>query len=110
MLNENSRFSQVPQVDIGRSTFDETHTHTTTLDAGKLVPIFCQEVLPGDTFTLNTATVARMSTPIYPVMDDCYVDTYYFFVPNRLVWSHWKEFMGENSSGYWKQVEEDRHQ
>ena len=101
MLNENSRFSEVPQVDIGRSTFDETHTHTTTLNAGKLVPIFCQEVLPGDTFSLNTATVARMSTPIYPVMDDCYVDTYYFFVPNRLTWSHWKEFMGENSTGYW---------
>ncbi len=102
MRNINTRFSYNPQtVDISRSTFEQRWSHLTTMKTGKLYPVACQEVLPGDTFSLDTSVLARMSTPIFPVMDDCYLDTYHFFVPNRLVWEHWKNLMGENSESPW---------
>lgn len=102
--NSNSRFAQAPQVDIQRSTFDRSSGHKTTFNAGKLVPIYVDEVLPGDTFEMSTSTIIRGSTPIFPVMDNANLDIYYFFVPNRLVWDHWKEFNGENTTSKWEQT------
>ena len=103
MANDFNRFARTfPSVNITRSRFDRSFPHKTTFNAGVLVPFFCDEVLPGDTFSMDTACVCRMSTPIFPVMDNAFLDMYYFFVPNRLVWDHWKEFMGENTSGPWE--------
>ena len=104
--NDQAHFSQVPNVDIQRSRFQRDSRLLTTMNAGKLIPIFVDECLPGDTLTMDTASLVRMSTPIFPVMDNCYMDVYYFFVPNRLVWEHWKEFNGENNSTYWTQPTE----
>ena len=104
--NSDSRFAQAPQVDIQRSTFDRSSGHKTTFNAGKLVPIYVDEVLPGDTFEMNTSAIIRGSTPIFPVMDNANLDIYYFFVPNRLVWDHWKEFNGENTTSKWEQTVE----
>lgn len=104
--NSNSRFGQAPQVDIQRSTFDRSSGHKTTFNAGKLVPIYVDEVLPGDTFEMKTSAIIRGSTPIYPVMDNANLDIYFFFVPNRLVWNHWKEFNGENTTSKWEQTVE----
>lgn len=104
--NSNSRFSQAPQVDIQRSTFDRSSGHKTTFNAGKLVPIYVDEVLPGDTFEMKTSAIIRGSTPIFPVMDNANLDIYFFFVPNRLVWDHWKEFNGENTTSKWEQTVE----
>lgn len=104
--NSNSRFAQAPQVDIQRSTFDRSSGHKTTFNAGKLVPIFVDEVLPGDTFEMKTSAIIRGSTPIFPVMDNANLDIYFFFVPNRLVWDHWKEFNGENTTSKWEQTVE----
>lgn len=90
----NSRFNYVPMgVDLPRSTFQLTHKHLTTFSAGKLYPMFNFHVLPGDTISIDTSFLSRMLTPIHPVMDDAYIDFYYFFVPYRLCWEHWKEFM-----------------
>lgn len=88
-------FSQVPHVGIPRSTFDRTHAHKTTFDSGFLVPIFVDEVLPGDTFNMRAAYFGRLATPIVPVMDNMFLKTYYFFVPNRLLWDNWQKFCGE---------------
>lgn len=99
--NDQAHFSQVPRVDIQRSRFKQPSRLLGTLNAGKLVPIFASEVLPGDTVTMDTASLVRMTTPIFPVMDNCYMDTYYFFVPNRILWEHWKELNGENNQTYW---------
>lgn len=100
--NTNSHFSYAPSVSVPRSSFDRPSTHKTTFaKAGRLYPIFIDEVLPGDTHSLRTSLVARTSTPIFPVMDNLFMDIYYFFVPNRLVWSHWKELMGENTESAW---------
>ena len=104
--NDQSHFSQVPHVDIQRSRFQRDSRLLTTMNAGRLIPIFVDECLPGDTVTLDTASLVRMATPIFPVMDNCFLDVYYFFVPNRLVWEHWKEFNGENNSTYWTQTTE----
>lgn len=101
--NAVSHFSKLPEVDISRSRFDRSSTHKTTFNAGKLIPIYVDEVLPGDTFSMDIATLVRMSTPIFPTMDNAYLDTYFFFVPNRLVWEHWREFNGENRDSYWTQ-------
>ena len=101
--NSESRFSHLPGVEIERSKFKRPFQHKTTFNAGELIPIFCDEVLPGDTFSMDMASLVRMSTPIFPTMDNAFLDTYFFFVPNRLLWEHWKEFNGENSSGYWTQ-------
>ena len=89
-------FSRIPATDIPRSSFNRTHGYKTTMDAGKLVPFFVDEVLPGDTFNLRATLFARMATPTAPVMDNAYMDTFFFFVPNRLLWRHWREFNGEN--------------
>lgn len=104
--NSNSRFAQAPQVDIKRSTFDRSSGHKTTFNAGKLVPIYVDEVLPGDTFEMKTSAIIRGSTPIFPVMDNANLDIYFFFVPNRLIWDHWKEFNGENTTSKWEQTVE----
>ncbi len=99
--NSESHFANVPQIEQKRSTFDRSCGLKTTLGTGFLTPIYYDEVLPGDTVTLDTSIVARMSTPIFPVMDNVNIDLYYFFVPNRLVWDHWREFCGEtNTSPY----------
>lgn len=99
--NEEIHFSNAPTMDITRSKFKMPHDHKTTFNTGELIPIGLWETLPGDTFKSNQASLVRMATPIYPVMDNAWMDVYYFFVPNRLVWDHWKEFMGENTTSYW---------
>lgn len=106
-INAESRFAVNPtSIDIQRSKFDRSSQHKTTFNAGELIPFFVDEVLPGDTFSMETACVARMSTPIHPVMDNSYLDMYYFFVANRMVWDHWKEFNGENNTTAWEQTVE----
>lgn len=84
-----------------RSKFDRSHQLLTTINEGDLVPIYCDEVLPGDTARINLNGLIRMSTPIYPIMDNCYMDTYFFFVPCRLLWKHWENMFGENDTNYW---------
>ncbi len=91
-------FAQAPRGDIPRASFNRSHGYKTTFDAGKLVPMFVDEVVPGDTFNLKTAGFARMATPIHPVMDNMYMDTFYFFVPSRLVWDNFQKFMGERKN------------
>lgn len=88
-------FAMVPRADIPRSRFNVQTSHKTTFDAGKLVPIYVDEVLPGDTFSLSCTAFGRMATPIFPIMDNLHMDTFFFFVPYRLVWDNWKRFMGE---------------
>lgn len=101
LRNTESHFSQTPSVNIRRSRFRRPFTHKTTFNAGKLVPLMVDEVLPGDTYSVDTSLLIRMSTPIHPVMDNAYFDYYFFFVPCRLVWDNWQEFMGENTQGAW---------
>ena len=91
-------FAMVPRSDIPRSRFQMQKTLKTTFDAGYLVPIMCEEVLPGDTFNVNATLFGRLATPIFPVMDNLYIDTQFFFVPNRLVWNNWVKFMGEQDN------------
>lgn len=90
-----NRFSMIPSVNLKRSVFDRSHDYKTTLDSGYLVPFYVDEVLPGDSFKLNVATFARMNTPIVPFMDNVYLETFFFFVPTRLVWDNWQKFNGE---------------
>lgn len=92
------QFSQVPQANIPRSSFDRSHGVKTTFDADYLIPFFADEVLPGDTFKLNTYGFARLSTPIDPVMDNLHLDTFYFFVPLRLLWTNFVKMMGEQDN------------
>lgn len=89
-----------------RSKFDRSHQLLTTINEGDLVPIYCDEVLPGDTAKVNLNGLIRMSTPIYPIMDNCYMDTYFFFVPCRLLWEHWENMFGENDTNYWAEKTE----
>ena len=88
-------FSNVPQADIPRSNFNRTEGHKTTFNAGKLVPIYAEEVYPGDTLNMRAHGFIRMSTPIYPIMDNLFCDVHWFWVPNRLSWENWRKFMGE---------------
>lgn len=90
----NHSFSRVPNVEIQRSVFDRSHGHKTTINADYLYPIFVDEALPGDTFHLNASMLCRMATPIAPIMDNLFLDTFYFAVPNRLLWDNWERFMG----------------
>ncbi len=100
--NTESRFSVNPtRIDISRSTFDRSHSVKLSFNVGDLVPFYVDEVLPGDTFSVDTSRVVRMQSLLTPMMDNLYLDTYYFFVPNRLVWDHWKEFNGENTQSAW---------
>lgn len=89
-----------------RSKFDRSHQLLTTINEGDLVPIYCDEVLPGDTARVRLNGLIRMSTPIYPIMDNCYMDTYFFFVPCRLLWEHWENMFGENDKDYWAEKTE----
>ena len=88
-------------LDMKRSKFPRPFKHTTTFDAGKLIPFYCEEVLPGDTVSLDLAALVRAATPIHPVMDNAYLEFHFYFVPNRLVWTHWVNFMGENDATKW---------
>jgi hypothetical protein len=94
----NHSFAMVPKADIPRSSFDTQYAHKTTFDAGFLVPIYCDEVLPGDTHRVKMTAFARLATPLFPVMDNLHLDTFFFFVPNRLVWDNWAKFMGEQAN------------
>jgi hypothetical protein len=91
-------FAMVPAAEIPRSRFQMQKTLKTTFDAGYLVPIMCEEVLPGDTFNVSATLFGRLATPTFPVMDNLYIDTQFFFVPNRLVWNNWVKFMGEQDN------------
>jgi len=91
-------FSQVPSAEIQRSTFDRSHGYKTTFDAGYLVPVLLDEALPGDTFELDLTAFARMATPIYPIMDNLFVESFFFSVPYRLVWDNWQKFNGEQTN------------
>lgn len=92
------QFSQVPHADIPRSSFDRSHGYKTTFDAGNLVPIFVDEVLPGDTFNLTANMFGRLATPLHPFMDNLFLDTFYFFVPLRLVWTNFPKMFGEQDN------------
>lgn len=92
------QFAMIPKADVPRSSFVIETAHKTTFDAGYLVPIYVDEVLPGDTFNLRMTAFCRMATPIFPTMDNLHLDTFFFFVPNRLIWSNWKKFMGEQTN------------
>lgn len=99
--NSENRFAENPQVGVSRSRFQRNSDNKTTFNTGDLIPIYLDEVLPGDTHQIDLACVMRMATPIFPVMDNAFCDFYFFFVPNRLLWEHWKEFMGENKATAW---------
>ena len=88
------RFSEVPNAEIPRSVFDRSHGCKTTFDAGWLVPIFVDEALPGDTFQVDMTAFARLATPLHPFMDNMFMDTFFFAVPIRLLWSNWEKFNG----------------
>lgn len=87
-------FARIPSVEIPRSSFDRSHGYKTTFDAGYLVPIFVDEVLPGDTMNVRMTGFARLNTPLFPIMDNLFAETFFFFVPNRLLWANWERFNG----------------
>lgn len=102
--NAQSRFALNPtNINISRSSFDRNSSIKLSFNVGDIIPFYVDEVLPGDTFNIKTSKVVRLQTPITPFMSDLYLDTYYFFVPNRIVWDHWKEFCGENTQSAWIQ-------
>lgn len=94
LLSSQSHFSQVPQADIPRSVFNRSHQLKTTFDAGYLIPIYVDEVVPGDSFKMRMTSFARLATPQAPFMDNLYADVFFFFVPNRLIWENWEKFNG----------------
>ena len=101
-MNKNRYFANNPtNIDIQRSRFNRASQHKTTLNTGDLVPIYVDEMLPGDTVKMDMSALVRMSTPIFPVMDNAFIEFFWFFVPYRLVWEHWKNFMGENTESAW---------
>nr|WNN13120.1 MAG: major capsid protein [Microviridae sp.] len=104
--NKDAGFNQVPRLDITRSRFKRRQDVKLTMNAGQLIPFYVDEVLPGDTFSIDQAAIIRMTTPIFPVMDNCYMDVYYFNVPMRILWKNFKRFMGENDTGPWAQTQE----
>ena len=99
--NNERHFNQVPETHVSRTRFKRDQNILTTFDAGKLIPFYVDEVLPGDTFSVDTAAIIRMTTPKYPVMDDSYIDFYYFYCPNRILWDNFKHFMGEVDEQPW---------
>ena len=99
--NNERHFLQVPQMHTSRTRFNRDQTILTTFNSGKLIPFFVDEVLPGDTFQIDTSAIIRMTTPKYPVMDDAFIDFYYFYCPNRILWEDFKEFMGEAKDTAW---------
>lgn len=88
------RFAEIPNVEIPRSLFDRSHDYKTTFNSGYLVPVYVDEILPGDTFDLDVAHFTRTATPIVPVMDNLYQDFHFFAVPVRLLWTNWERFNG----------------
>lgn len=92
------QFSMIPRADVPRSSFRIQKAHKTTMDSGYLVPIYLDEVLPGDTFNVKMTAFARLSTPLYPTMDNLHLESFFFFVPNRLVWRNWVRLMGEQAN------------
>lgn len=92
------QFAMVPRAEIPRASFNIQKTHKTTFDAGYLVPVFCEEILPGDSFRVKMTAFARLATPLFPIMDNLHLESFFFFVPNRLVWSNWVKFMGEQAN------------
>lgn len=97
-------FSELPVTEAKRSSFLQEHSHKTTFSTGQIIPIFVDgDILPGDTVEMDVAEVVRGATPIFPVMDNAYLDIMFFFVPHRLVWEHWTAFWGENNVTYWEQ-------
>lgn len=99
--NNERHFLQIPEMHASRTRFNRDQTILTTFDAGKLIPFFVDEVLPGDTFQVDTTAIIRMSTPKYPVMDDAFIDFYYFYTPDRILWDNFKHFMGEVEETPW---------
>lgn len=94
----NHKFSEVPQAEIPRSSFDRSHGGKTTFDSGKLIPVFLDEALPGDTFNLDMTGFARLATPLHPFMDNMYLDSFFFAVPIRLIWDNWEKFNGQQDN------------
>ena len=92
------QFSMIPKVDIPRSVFNRSHGYKTTFNSGYLVPFYVDEVLPGDTFKCDATLFARLATPVVPIMDNLYLDTFFFAVPLRLIWDNFNKFMGEREN------------
>lgn len=107
-MNRNSEqhYSQVPHAEIRRARFKRDFSLLTTINEGDLVPIYCDEVLPADTFKISLNSLVRMATPLYPVMDNAYMDFYFFFVPARLLWEHFVNLMGQNDKTFWAETTE----
>lgn len=99
--NNERHFNQIPEMKASRTRFNRDQTILTTFDSGKLIPFYVDEVLPGDTFNVDTSAIIRMTTPKYPVMDDAFIDFYYFYCPNRILWDNFKQFMGEVEETPW---------
>lgn len=99
--NNERHFNQIPEMRASRTRFNRDQTILTTFDSGKLIPFYVDEVLPGDTFSVDTSAIIRMTTPKYPVMDDAFIDFYYFYCPNRILWDDFKYFMGEVEDTAW---------
>lgn len=99
--NNERHFNQIPEMKASRTRFNRDQTILTTFDSGKLIPFYVDEVLPGDTFSVDTTAIVRMTTPKYPVMDDAFIDFYYFYCPNRILWDNFKNFMGEVEETPW---------
>ena len=100
--NAESRFALNPtSLDMARSKFVRPQSHKTTFNAGDIIPIYVEEVLPGDSHQIDTSYLVRTQPLVAPIMDNIWLDTFYFFVPNRLVWDHWQQFMGENTDSAW---------
>lgn len=99
--NNERHFNQIPEIKASRTRFNRDQTILTTFDSGELIPFYVDEVLPGDTFSVDTSAIIRMTTPKYPVMDDAFIDFYYFYCPNRILWDNFKQFMGEVEETPW---------
>lgn len=93
-----SRFNLAPQANIQRSTFDLSHPYKSTFNSGLLIPVFLQEILPGDSFRVRMTALTRLATPLHPTMDNLYLESFFFFIPNRIVWENWQKFMGEQEN------------
>lgn len=104
--NAEQHYSQLPHANVPRARFKRDYSLLTTMNEGDLVPIYCDEVLPADTAKIDLNALMRMSTPLYPVMDNCYCDFYFFFVPSRLLWEHFENLMGQNDSTFWAEPTE----
>lgn len=105
VISHESRFSMAPVNNISRSIFDRSNSLVTSFSAGKLIPIYCEDVLPGDTCTMDLSSLVRMATPLYPVLDTAWMDIHWFFVPLRLLWDNFKYFMGESQDAWTDDIE-----